>query len=158
MKKNRERHELLTELLAARRLSSHDEILAHLACAGMQITQATLSRDLKTLGAFKKLDAEGRYYYTIPRPDGSDTLSPPGMAPAQLRPVSQEVLKVARSGNMLVIKTRNGCAAGLAYDIDCQQIPEIIGTLSATDTVLAVIAQDADEERLATILEELLGA
>ncbi len=60
------------------------------------------------------------------------------------------------SGNIAVIKTRNGYAAGLAYDIDMSRSPEILGTIPGSDTILAILREDVSHERARTVLSKVL--
>lgn len=60
------------------------------------------------------------------------------------------------SGNMAVIKTRNGYAAGLAYDLDISKTPEILGTIPGTDTIFAVLREDVTPEKAQEIFSRLL--
>ncbi|MDE6804263.1 MAG: hypothetical protein K2J29_06500, partial [Muribaculaceae bacterium] len=59
---------------------------------------------------------------------------------------------VTCSGNMLVIKTRNGYAPGLAYDIDLARCPEILGTIPGADTIFAVLSAGTERNRIKEIL------
>ena len=61
------------------------------------------------------------------------------------------------SGHLAVIKTRNGYASGLAYDIDMSNYPEILGTISGTDTILAVLREDVSRARASELFSEILG-
>ncbi len=61
-------------------------------------------------------------------------------------------LSVALSGNIMVIKTRNGYASGLAYDLDLLQSPLILGTIPGADTVFAVIAEGSSRQELYSLL------
>ncbi len=60
------------------------------------------------------------------------------------------------SGNMAVIKTRNGYAAGLAYDIDMSNVPEILGTIPGSDTIFAVFREGITHDKAREILNRLL--
>lgn len=61
------------------------------------------------------------------------------------------------SGNLIVIKTRIGYAAGLAYDIDMRNMDEILGTIPGSDTILVVMREDVVRQRAAEIFAGILG-
>ena len=60
------------------------------------------------------------------------------------------------SGHVAVIKTRNGYASGLAYDIDMSKMPEILGTIAGADTVFAVMREDVSREEARKIFSKFL--
>ena len=72
-------------------------------------------------------------------------------APKQVGMVS-----VAFSGNIAVIKTRNGYAPGLAYDIDMSRPPEVLGTIAGADTVVAVLAEGVTHEQAREVFEQFM--
>ena len=60
------------------------------------------------------------------------------------------------SNNIAVIKTRNGYAPGIAYDIDISNVEEIIGTIPGTDTIIAVLAEGVSHEKAREVLSRFL--
>lgn len=140
MNKRRTRLQAILEILTNNCIGSQDELSRILATRGYKVTQATLSRDLKTLRTTKIATDMGGYRYIINRPDNGpiDEIweNVPSTAQMERHPA---VLSIMRSGNILVIKTRTGYAAGLAYDIDQLDTPLLLGTISGADTVMAII-------------------
>lgn len=140
MKKRKNRLQAILEILTNNCIGSQDELARMLATRGYLVTQATLSRDLKTLRTTKVATEMGGYRYIVaPTSDAPiDEIweSIPSTAQMDNHPA---VTSIARSGNILVIKTRIGYAAGLAYDIDQLETPLLLGTISGADTVIAVL-------------------
>lgn len=123
---------------------------------GYKVTQATLSRDLKMLKTTKVPIDRGGYMYILP---DSNSLKDKLLANGQISMKANYqsgFISLAISGNIAVIKTRNGYAAGLAYDLDMSQTPEILGTIPGADTIFAVLRADVSEERAYEIFRHLL--
>ena len=143
MRNRKQRVELIVDLIRARRIGSQDELSSLLAEYGFITTQATLSRDLKKLKITKVPADGGGYTYVLP--DGSDS-----------EPDGRESATVEFSGNMAVVKTRNGYAAGLAYDIDQSNPSEILGTIPGTDTILIVLRDGVDRDRAFEVISAII--
>lgn len=98
----------------------------------------------------------GTYIYILP---DSNTLKDKLLAKGgvAMSPNFQSgFISLQLSGNMAVIKTRNGYAAGLAYDIDMSQSPEILGTIPGSDTIFAVLREDVTHEQAMELFSQLL--
>ncbi len=132
-------------------VSSHEQILGELAKNGWNVTQATLSRDLTKLHAAKILTADG-YRYILPESPMYHRTVRPDIVPQYLR--NTGFLSIAFSGNMAVLKTRPGYAAGLASDIDSHKLPTVLGTIAGDDTILIIIQESATRQELT---DELAG-
>ena len=66
------------------------------------------------------------------------------------------LVSVKFSGNLAVIKTRNGYAPGLAYDIDMSRPPEVLGTIAGADTVVAILADGVTHEQARLVFEQFM--
>lgn len=140
MKKKQNRLQLITDIIKRTRIGSQNELAEALAEQGVIVTQATLSRDLKALHV-TKVPSDLGYTYIVPNHNElQDNLLKSGQqsitAQQQLGFISIEF-----SGNFAVIKTRNGYATGLAYDIDMSHSPEVLGTIAGADTVFAILRE-----------------
>lgn len=156
MKNRKERVELMVELIKNQCIGSQEELANLLAKHGYSVTQATLSRDLKMLRTTKVPTDRGTYMYTLP---DSDSLKDKLLVRGQMNlraNYSSGFLSLTFSKNIAVIKTRNGYAAGIAYDIDMSRCPEIIGTIPGSDTVLAVLREDVTHEQAREVLSHFL--
>lgn len=114
---------------------------------GIDVTQATLSRDLKSLKITKVANDFGNYMYIIPDANElQDSLL--RKDPKQLSANAKiGFVSIEFSGNFAVIKTRNGYAAGLAYDIDMTHSQEVLGTIAGADTVFAIMREGVTHEQ-----------
>lgn len=142
------RHRRIVELLDNLPVRSQAELLALLAKDGVEVTQATLSRDLVDLGAVKV--RRGRtLVYAVPA-EGGDMTPRPAMeseeVDARLRRLCEELLVAAeRAGNLVVLRTPPGAANYLASAVDRSavwQAARIVGTVAGDDTILVVAADE----------------
>jgi transcriptional regulator of arginine metabolism len=147
------RHARIVELVRGRPVRSQTELAELLGAGGVQVTQATLSRDLEELGAVKVRDAGGAQVYLVPE-DGEPVLRPardragdrpgdrpgaPEGPPGRLARLLRELLTGAdASGNLAVLRTPPGAAQFLASALDRSGLPEVVGTIAGDDTILVV--------------------
>lgn len=133
------RHARIVELIRDRAVRSQTELAELLAGDGMQVTQATLSRDLEELGAVKVRGGDGGpAVYLIPE-DGNRPLRPAEQAPARLVRLLHELLTgVDSSANICVLRTPPGAAQFLASGLDRSGLVEVVGTIAGDDTILVV--------------------
>lgn len=156
------RHARIVELVRSRPVRSQTELGDLLAAEGVQVTQATLSRDLDELGAMK-VRAAGGSAYLIPE-DGEPVPRPtepaPGgdRAPARLVRLLRELLTGAdASGNLAVLRTPPGGAQFLASALDRSGLPEVVGTIAGDDTILVVVREPVTGGALNTMLSTWAG-
>ena len=130
------RHARIVELIRSRTVRSQTELADLLAHEGVQVTQATLSRDLEELNAVKVSGA-----YLIPE-DGKRPLRETQQGPARLIRLLRELLTgVDSSGNIAVLRTPPGAAQFLASALDRSGLSDVVGTIAGDDTIL-VVARD----------------
>ncbi|MEA1876249.1 MAG: arginine repressor [Bacteroidota bacterium] len=140
------RLELIKELLEKRTISNHDELQSELLKQGVTVTQATLSRDLKSLRVSRVTDKNGKTRYVLQDPGSSQFQND------ELPDHLSGVISVEFSGQMGVIKTIPGFASAVAYYIDQVGIPEIMGTIAGDDTILLISRTGVSSNQLAGIL------
>jgi len=138
LKSQETRRRLIHRILHAERIHSQDELLKRLGREGVDVTQATLSRDLKFLSVARVPDSDGEYVYTV------DTPKEPAQDPFIRDDLRREITSIQFSGNLAVVKTKMGHAPGIAYGIDQLQIHDVIGTLGGDDTLLVILKEGAD--------------
>lgn len=122
---NRQREILF--LLEREAIASQGDLQIVLQKRGFNVTQATLSRDLKQLGVVKQVTSDGLYKYAVAE------------AVAEI-----PVRRCEVSGNLVVIKTEAGLAAAVAYKIDAMKLSGVLGTVAGEDTLMVVVAEGAD--------------
>lgn len=156
MKNKKTRLQVILELIQANCIGSQEELSKLLSTKGFDVTQATLSRDLKALKITKVATDMGGYMYIIPDSNNlQDKMLSVGRA--SVNSLHQGgVISIQFSGQMAVIKTRNGYASGLAYDIDMSKSPEILGTISGADTVFAVLKEEVTREEAMKVFSKFL--
>ena len=154
MKVKNSRMEALKMLISSQELSSQEEVLQALAKEGYQLTQATLSRDLKQLKVAKAASMNGKYVYVLPNETMYKRVSNP-LSPREML-MSPGFQSINFSGNMVVIKTRPGYASSIAYNIDNSDIPEILGTIAGDDTIFLVKQEEASEREILRALSVII--
>lgn len=132
---------------------SQEELRQRLRRLGFDVTQATLSRDIKELGLVKRA-ADGAYQAASPAGDGHG--SPAAALVALSRAVAEFLLGLDVAQQLIVLKTGPGQAQLLALAIDRAGLPEIIGTIAGDDTVL-VVCRDARAAQAARATFERIG-
>lgn len=125
-----DRLQSLKEILYAGSASTQDEIREELLRRKYSVTQSTISRDLKRIGAIKRVDSEGRTVYRL----SDDMMSSPVPLPVA-NSMKDLVMDVASNGVMIIIRTSPGSASLIARHLDSQMSGEILGTLAGDDTI-----------------------
>jgi transcriptional regulator of arginine metabolism len=143
----------LARLLATRRFASQEELARALARAGIAVTQATLSRDLRSLGVVKRSDGGARPAYALPGP--STEMLDRGRQLLDLRAFVNEV-HVAR--NLAVVRTPPGHANAVGRAIDLLDFGGIVGSVAGDDTVLVVLSSDGRARELKRHLDRLAAS
>ena len=137
MKAKDNRLKTLRMLISSQELCCQDDVLKARAKEGYNVTQATLSRDLKQLKVAKATSLSGKYFYVLPNETMYKRVASPKTAAEML--LTSGFMSINFSGNMGVIKTRPGYASSLAYNIDNGGLPSIIGTIAGDDTIFIVM-------------------
>lgn len=130
MKGKTERQRIIREVIGENRIASQEELAAILEKKGLDVAQATLSRDIKEL-KISKLHDETGYYYSLSRPSSTRSLETTINS-------SESIESIEFSGPFAVIKTRPGHANMVAVIIDSGSLKEIAGTIAGDDTILVV--------------------
>jgi transcriptional regulator of arginine metabolism len=142
------RHLAIRELLSMTPINNQDELRTNLAAKGFNVTQATLSRDIRELGLSK-----GPAGYVLPASEKDGESSLPGI---------QEVLRsfgleARQALNLLVLVTATGSAQPVAAGIDYEDWPEVIGTIAGDDTVLVICPNEHKAQTLKARIDEYIG-
>jgi len=145
----RERHAAVLELVRENRVTSQELLRELLSARGIDVTQATLSRDIRELRLVKMPGADGSSQYSLPE-EWENT--PPLETLLPTLYVGAE-----GAGNLLVVKTMTGGAQAIALAIDWEEWPEVLGTLAGDDTILLVLRDPAQIEGVRARLETISG-
>lgn len=155
MKKKATRLDTIKMIISCKEISSQDELLQQLKKEGLEVTQATLSRDLKQLKVAKASSMTGKYVYVLPNSTVYRRL-PENDSPIREMMKYNGFISIHFSFNIAVIRTRPGYASSLAYDIDNQNIEEIVGTIAGDDTIMLVIKEGITHEEVRRALQPII--
>ncbi len=145
----------IVAILSSAAVRSQGELAALLAAEGIDVTQATLSRDLEELGAVKLRGADGGVgAYMVPE-DGSPLRGVAGGTARLSRLLSELLVSADCSGNLAVLRTPPGAADYLASAIDRAALPYVVGTIAGDDTIFVVAREPTTGAELATALANL---
>ncbi len=137
MKSRIERQVAIKKAILTEKVSSQDDLVRLLKNKGIEITQATLSRDLKTLKVAKAYDPAAGYIYVIP--EAGNVVKEE--TEAGINYLADGFRNIQFSGNLAVVNTRPGYASSIAALIDTASPYEIIGTIAGDDTVLLIMRE-----------------
>ncbi len=136
------RHQLIVELLATNEVRSQPELLDLLVDHGVQVTQATLSRDLVELDAVRVRTQSGALVYAVPSEGGDRRPAAPGETAAAghrlSRLLAELLVSADASANLVVLRTPPGAAQFLASAMDKVEYADVLGTIAGDDTVLVM--------------------
>jgi len=136
MKKNRQ--EKLLELISRYEIDTQDELIALLREHGYDVTQATVSRDIRELKIAKMTTGKGTYRYVLPKHQ-PDTASGMRFSSALI----DSIINVDHAGNLVVPKTYAGLAQAVAVGIDGMNLQTVLGCVAGDDTIM-IVARDED--------------
>lgn len=140
----------IEKILSEENISSHEALLKKLKGKGISCTQATLSRNLRQLGAGRIPDGKGGYKYSLPE----NVPSPPVITgKVQVLPVIRDIVDAK---GLLVLKTLPGNASNTAFYIDNSSRFEIAGTIAGDDTILIIPRDGITNHQVHTCLEIIL--
>ncbi|MFA8451654.1 MAG: arginine repressor [Bacteroidales bacterium] len=138
----------IVDLIQKKNISSQEMLVAELAENDIQVTQATLSRDLKTLNVIKVIHPEKGYIYSLPSNIKDEN---------ELSVFANAFKGITFSGNMAVVKTLPAFANSIASMIDSYQPEEIIGSIAGDDTILLILNEDIkDRDLIKSTLKKIL--
>ena len=135
MKANRQ--EKIIEIIQKQDVETQEELARLLQESGFQVTQATVSRDIKALHLEKIPNGRGSSKYVYPLTRLADKEK-------YLRIFKDGYSNILQAGNLVVIKTVSGMAMAVAASLDDMQIPEIVGCIAGDDTIFCATKSDED--------------
>lgn len=145
-----QRHAVILDLVRTRRVPSQEVLRELLGERGIDVAQATLSRDIRELGLVKVPDENGGYLYTVPSHAADPT-------PTLARLLPALYLGADGVGNLLVVRTLTGGAQPIAVALDREEWPEVVGTIAGDDSILLVLRDAGQTEPVCRRLEEIAG-
>lgn len=146
-----QRHAVILRLVRRQRIGSQQQLRDLLRAEGFDVTQATLSRDIREIGLAKVAASDGRSAYA-PRPDGG------GIKPHLENLLPSMFVSLEGVGPLLVLKTTTGSAQPLGLAVDDAGWSEVIGTIAGDDAILIITRSERARQAVDTRLRELAGA
>ena len=140
----------ILELIQKHDIETQEELSAYLTREGFQVTQATVSRDIRELKLTKIAMDNGRQRYAVLF--DSDT----GMAEKLVRVLREGFVSMDYAGNILVIKTVSGMASAVGAAVDAMKLSEIIGSIAGDDTLMCVIRTEEDAVNIMNKLRKIV--
>jgi transcriptional regulator of arginine metabolism len=150
MRNKQERQAQILELVKARPISSQEELRRLLAGRGVEVTQATLSRDLRDLG-LARVTTEDGVRYVVPESLGDDS------SPALDATLAQFLASVDGVSELIVLHTLPGGAQPVAEAIDAEAWAEVLGTIGGENTILIVCRSEQARVEVMRRLREVAG-
>ncbi|MED4080237.1 transcriptional regulator ArgR [Halalkalibacterium halodurans] len=133
-----QRHIKIREIIANNDVETQDELVEQLKAAGYNVTQATVSRDIKELHLVKVPMMDGRYKYSLPADQRFNPLQ------KLKRGLVDSFVSIDRTDNLIVMKTLPGNAHAIGALIDNLDWTEIMGTICGDDTILIICKDNQD--------------
>ncbi len=149
LKKNR--HNTILEIIARQEIDTQEELARQLKEAGYDVTQATVSRDIRELNLYKVSAESGRQKYAILQQEDSRHLED-----KYIRVLKDGFSSMDMAQNILVVKTVSGMAMAVAAAIDAMHFQEIVGSIAGDDTIMMAVRTVEDTEKLMGRIRELL--
>lgn len=145
------RQNQILELISTYDIETQDQLQDLLREAGYNVTQATISRDIKELQLVKALSLNGKYKYTVGKYDE--------------RPISDRFVKIFRetiistnsAGNLIVVKTLPGCGNAAGEAIDCLELSHVIGSVSGDNTMLIVVDKEENVPEILDLFNKIIA-
>ena len=128
-----DRHNKILEIISEKNIDTQEELVNALNDAGYNVTQATVSRDIRELKLSKVATGNGRQKYIILRNDDSY------LGDKFIRVLRDGFVSMNMAQNILVIKTVQGMAMAVAAALDAMKFPEIVGCIAGDDTIMAAV-------------------
>jgi transcriptional regulator of arginine metabolism len=147
----KERQKAVMRIIASTDVETQNQLIAELAKAGIESTQATVSRDIKELHLIKELTSRGTYKYAVS--DRPEILNHTVRLKAIFR---ESVTSYANAQNIVVIKTLPGLAPAACGAIDSMGISNMVGTIAGDDTGFLAMNDVASAERFCKEIEDML--
>ncbi len=147
----RKRHSLILKLISENPIATQEELLEYLCTHDFDVTQATVSRDIKELRLIKITDENGRYRYSLPKDKPAD------MSSKFLMLFSSAVTSVDYAMNIVCLNCHAGMAQGACSALDSMSYSEIVGTVAGDDTIFVLCRTEENAKNLSEKFKGLIG-
>lgn len=145
------RQNKIIEIISSKEIDTQEELASLLVQSGFDVTQATVSRDIKELGLLKTKGIKKKYKYVV-----SNFKDENDREDKFLNLFRNCVVDITAAQNLVVVKTLGGNGNSAGVLVDKLRIKEIVGSVAGDDTLLIVARSDEDAERVVEHLNKLL--
>ena len=150
MKKRRQAK--ILELISSNEIETQEELQALLSENGFEVTQATISRDIKELRLVKDLSSKGKYYYSTGKRNTENINKRAGGI------FNESIIKIDYAMNIVVIKCFAGMANAVCAAIDTMSIENVLGSIAGDDTIFILCTNENAAMNLTYILRKMINA
>jgi transcriptional regulator of arginine metabolism len=146
----KKRLELILQTIEQQDISTQEEMLAALKNYGLDVTQATVSRDIKELGLIKSMGRNGKYRYSLPKTPDTDAVK------NFHNIIAPSVLWVDYAMNTVVVKCYAGMAQAVCAAFDTMDLNGVVGTLAGDDTIFVLCRNEELAVELVKNVREMI--
>ncbi len=144
------RQNKILDIINSHEVDTQERLAELLKEAGFEVTQATISRDIKELQLVKTLSSSGMYKYTV----GNNVNQP--ITDRFVKIFKETIQTVTYSGNIIVVKTLSGCGPAAGEAIDSLNFPNILGSIAGDNTVMVIVNVPENVSPLVSRFNEIL--
>lgn len=145
------RHSKILELISEKDIATQEDLLVYLRKSGFDVTQATVSRDIKELRLVKTMVGDGKYRYSPATSDSNADVS------TKYAVFNQSAKSVDYANNMIVIKCYTGMANAACAVLDAMNHEGVVGTLAGDDTIFVLMRDEKVTVTLVENIKKLIG-
>ncbi|MFG1733466.1 transcriptional regulator AhrC/ArgR [Paenibacillus sp. 843] len=146
-----QRHIKIRDIITHQDIETQDELVDALRSEGFQVTQATISRDIKELLLIKVPTDDGRYKYSMPTDQRYNPVQ------KLKRALVDNFVYIDRTGNLVVMKCLPGTANSVAVLLDNMEWSQIMGTICGDDTILLICRTEDDGEHVVAQIKNFIS-
>ncbi len=144
------RQEKMLELISKYEIDTQDELIERLRESGFEVTQATVSRDIRELKVSKMTTGKGTYRYVLPK----HTAPTSNMKFNSV--LIDALISIDYACNIVVLKTHAGLANALAVGIDAMHLEDILGCVAGDDTIMLVSRSEDSARHIANRFRDMI--
>lgn len=145
------RHNKILEIIENYNIETQEELIEKLKLAGYDVTQATVSRDIRELKLLKQMSDMGTYKYVVPKSNGTENQH------VYSRAIAGSIKNVEASFNDIVIKTYPGMANAVAAGVDSLHEADILGCVAGDDCIIIVTRDPESAVDIASRIRKLIN-
>ena len=145
------RHNKILEIIARQEIETQEELARQLRLENFDVTQATVSRDIRELKLTKMPAGKGQQKYIVLRQEETSR-----MEDKYIRVLKDGFVSMDMAQNILVVKTVSGMAMAVAAAIDAMQFQEVVGSIAGDDTIMMAVRTVEDTQLLIEKIRDLL--